>query len=405
MKSIKNPRLLGRNKREETIQKTELVEPNTSQIQEVRIIEPKRTFWRNWRSLNGAALIVSIVALAVTAYSTQLAFFALDEAARQTDLSTREITVSRQALEETQIVAAWQIINARSPGNSGKRRALEYLNKQKESLNGINLSCKALGGVPDELGNCAGRAFLQELNIPSGRVICSDFSYADLVRANFHRANVAGTKFDFADFRGAIFVEANLEVTFFREAFLGAADFTDANMQGANLHGSKLMFANFNRANLHYADMTGVQVDDGSFRDATLEDANLSGAIFGEDFNPIVTYNNDNGYLTERSDPSIADWDTGNYGGDRADFTGANLSGTQFCGLISAATDYYGCSSITQEQIDQAWAWEDNPPIFRTTDEDGNVYEREDLKPPTLCNTEKSWDYFRQNKRGRPVNC
>ena len=185
-------------------------------------------------------------------------------------------------VEERQ-VRAWQLVTTIAPGNSGKKEALEYLNREDglfcfESLRvildwfhdekdikclfslksrvplvGINLSLSANNAVDDSSSNLTG-VFLAGV---------------DLREAILMKAKLSGAFLSRADFRGANLFEADLS----------AANLEDADLGGANL----------SAANLSFADLSDADLSDADLNDADLNSANLSGAnLSGVDLGGVL---------------------------------------------------------------------------------------------------------------------
>ena len=149
------------------------------------------------------------------------------------------------------VVRAWTLVTAAAPGNSGKREALEYLNredglfcfeslwkecpivlKRRAMLVGIDLSTSRLGGDG---------VFLVGANL-SGAVLSS--------------ANLSGATLIAADLTGALLINANLS-----GAVLSSANLTEATLARANLSGARLFKANLTGATLIKANLTGASLN------------------------------------------------------------------------------------------------------------------------------------------------
>ncbi len=98
------------------------------------------------------------------------------------------------------------------------------------------------------------------------------FQAADLSRAGFTGANLAGANLSRVNLSGAILYAANL-----RKADLSGADLTEANLSLAKLTGATLFGAKLIGASLKGADLSGIFLSE-----AQLREANLSGAKIGD---------------------------------------------------------------------------------------------------------------------------
>ena len=136
---------------------------------------------------------------------------------------------------EEHTVWAWQLLTTKAPGNSGKREALEYLNredgllwmirlKERTSLTGIDLSV-----AEDQ---------------PGSFLVGIDLADADLTNANLVGVNLADANLGGADLVGVNLADANLGGANLTGANLTGADLADANLRGARLTNANLTAAN-----------------------------------------------------------------------------------------------------------------------------------------------------------------
>lgn len=383
--------------------------------QPVRIVEPEAPFWREWRTIDGLALFVAAVALLISVYATILTIWALEETQQQTELAQEEVALSRAALERSQVVAAWQVLTARAPGNSGKVAAIETLHSFGESLQGIDLSCEAMGGVVAEVGSCIGATYLLGLNAPGIRMFSANLSSALLTDAN-----LSSGRLQVSDFTNAKLGLVNLS-----GAALSHADFSYASMPGTTLQDAiiyqtsfawaELAHTNFFRADANYADFTSSNLDRANFFQADLQGSNFSNAYFGHGYDDRMGPH----YIQVRGEPLLYD------GGGSTTYypimIEANVSGVRFCDDIELRENHWEArcaEGLTQELVDQTWAWEDNPPLFQlrdsegSLDEDGNYVEVDGeivaelkLEAPKLCAVELQDDYWRNQRFGLPEGC
>ncbi len=199
--------------------------------------------------------------LVVTAF---LAFFAWDSW-QKTGEQTR---LARQALLDQQISSAWQILALQTPAATGKQYALRTLVANVPILEGIDLSCRAMGGIDDE-NNCTSPTQLSRLSVegkgPRFRksiISRSSFAATDLARAHF-----ANVELDSVNFSGTLTHNAE-----FVGGYIGDADFTDAKMGTTIFRDMEFGTANFTRV-----DLTGVMFS-GQTRFGPAAEFNVSGA-------------------------------------------------------------------------------------------------------------------------------
>ena len=144
--------------------------------------------------------------------------------------------VESEDRQNQRLVAGWQLLTETSPGASGKRRALQYLHGNGESLVAINLSFvrhdapvylqgtdlydeESGKGIDFRLASLAG-AILQGADLRN-----SDFSLGCLYKTEFGGAKLAESRFINADLR---------------QANLWDADLTDVVLENADLSGAHL---------------------------------------------------------------------------------------------------------------------------------------------------------------------
>ena len=289
----------------------------------------------SWRGFEASVAVIAIILAAVAAFYSYNA----------NKLSRNANNLSREANEHARIVSAWEILMQPAPGNSGKKDAIETLIEGDQTLSRIDMSCArhAGGGVistqEDDTFFCPRRkeVWLQKMNAAGADLSFADLSDVDLSEADLSDANL----------RGAYLSDANLRGAYLREANLLAADLRDVNLRRAYLRDAKLQGANLSNADLWLADLS----------DAELFDTDLS----------------------------------------KAQLVSVNVSATNFCGTF---LDLSKCArNLTQVQVNSAWAWSDQMPIFETNDAKLN------LQSPPLCDPSLRLDYEANDLRGRPEGC
>lgn len=178
-------------------------------------------------------LIISIIMLLATVGSIFLAWRNLKKIQEQIELQ-------KQESEQNAIARAWEIVGRKASGNSGKKEALEFLNKKGIPLVGIDLSAKTHGGYVWLIG-------------------------VDLRGANLERANLSG-----ADLIGADLSDMNL---------IGV-DLSGAGLIGVDLSETQLMLANLRDASLITVCLIGVELFDADFRGTELNCITLDAVDF-----------------------------------------------------------------------------------------------------------------------------
>ena len=343
----------------------------TKQYPEYRIApylrrrKPKR-HWsediRLWRKFELGLGIIAVLALGAAVWGNYQAKDGLE-------IAQAGLEQARKEAEESRIVNAWQILSNRSPGNIGKKAALETLNNAKEDLQGIDLSCETMDGMDDKNENCDTPTFLAEVSLPNANLIGANLSDADLIGANLSDADLWE-----ANLSDAILLEANLS-----DADLWEANLSDADLWEANLSDAILFRAILFRANLSDADLWEANLSDAILFRANLSDTDLSEADLSD---------------ADLSEADLSDAYLIGANLSDADLFEANLSNVNFC------DSFLGCAKkLTQPQIDKAWVWADRPPIFKAGEH------QLDRAPPPLCPVELRPEYEANEEIGKPDGC
>ena len=237
---------------------------------------------------------------------------------------------------DAEVYNAWQTITSAhgQPGNGGRIRALEFLNrspgahwrrrtfpfcwetKQKgicwlwpqESLQGLDVAGAHLRGINLENADLQGAnlhgANLEEANLMGKNSLLMGVNLvgANLVGANFSEADLMGAKLNKAllwetDLAKAGLIGANLERADLWEANLEGANLSDANLAEAKLWGANLKGANLSDANLAGARLVKIEPEYATRELANLAGADLRGAnLAGADLGHVDL---DRAYLEE----------------------------------------------------------------------------------------------------------
>lgn len=314
------------------------------------------------------------------------------------------VRLAQVSLHEESIARAWAILAAPSSGNSGKVRALNTLRNNNIPMEGIDLSCKRMGGGWDEEKKfCTRRTYLRNVQLQTLPHSINDLKtskltvespkrwteFTDVNLDGFHLNDVV----DYKEIHGDKFTEEeyteNLnyayEIKNFDEynhpdrvrlayANLSGADLqysnlariilTEANLTGAILDYANLFHANLLRANLTASDIIGTDLKyaliwNGEFFNAFIKKADFShsslyksrfkavqikDSLFRSAF--IQDANFTNAYLTN-VDFSNADL-------RNSIFTNALLDDVKFCDPKIGCAHY-----LTAKQIQSAWSYKD----------------------------------------------
>jgi len=297
-------------------------------------------------------------------------------------ISIVALFISINEIRNNGIVQAWSLLTATATGNAGKTEAIEILHRAGKSLENIDLSCGKMGGS-ENWAQVDSERFCQRPVVLAGlNVNAIDITEA----AQFKGANLSGVDMPQSGLRGANFLEADVSYSHLVESDLSLAYFKEANLTSSNL----------NLTNMTLTNLYGAYLSSSEITSSILINSNLSFAIL------------------DKADLTSSDLTWAEAGG--ASFQGtklldANISGASFCsdGGVEKSTLFQlakGCArGLTQSQIDQSWAWADDPPRFTS-----DMFSLE-LLPPHLCRTSARAAYYENARNtgisptGRPDGC
>ncbi len=151
----------------------------------------------------------------------------------------------RSEQQDDHITRSWQLLTTKAVGNSGKVRALEYLNwelclpdflpnmwrsfcwKEQEVLSGIDLSSEP--GQP--------QTYLRNLNLPDVSLEMANFSRADVTASIFRGGEIGNSKFERVEASNANFSQSSIFSTSFSDSNLTGSDFDFSTITGSNFNG------------------------------------------------------------------------------------------------------------------------------------------------------------------------
>lgn len=137
---------------------------------------------------------------------------------------------------EERVERAWNRLLRPSAGNTGKASALQYLWDAGQSLDGVDLSCKALGNFDASSQTCNGPLQFVDLFIkgraeepafgdtePRKLIGMSNVDFKDvkLTDAKFTRTSLQGVGFDEGSLEGAFFIECSIDSTYLNTSLKG----------------------------------------------------------------------------------------------------------------------------------------------------------------------------------------
>jgi hypothetical protein len=168
---------------------------------------------------------------------------------------------------------AWEVVNSArgQPGNAGRSEALEYLNRHKASLRGIDLSHAWLDSIDLR------RAQMEGVDLRHARIRTVDLSGANLSDAKLDSAwlwnvNLTGAKLAMATLTGARILYTDLRDADLRFAVLDGALIALADFDGADLRRSSLQRVTLYAPRTHAAVVCGMSLRGADLRQARLRD-------------------------------------------------------------------------------------------------------------------------------------
>jgi uncharacterized protein YjbI with pentapeptide repeats len=224
-----------------------------------------------------------------------------------------------QILEKQEILNAWMILNTHTPGNGGKKEALEFLAQKGHNLDGIDLSSETHGGSvylhslnlsEEKIGR---RVSLTGAKFNGANLNSANFSGADFDNAVFNKANLREAKF--MNTKGQVkfhnvviymtdFGHSDLSVKFYNDTFDNSLN-SNVNHRVVTFNNSRifgsftnviLTVTNFINTTLHLVKFTSVNLNGSTFNNTKLIDVSfyrvsLNGATFaGNDSDWYVTF-------------------------------------------------------------------------------------------------------------------
>ena len=273
-------------------------------------------FWDCWsKDESGGTAVRNLVLVIATIVALPLAIWRSKVAERQAETAQRQAETAQR-----------ELLNERY------QRGREMLDNEKlwVRLNGIDTLARLAREYPEDYHTQIMSSLCTFVRTPSVEV--------EEQNTNLREDFQAIVK----EFRGRNAVQIEIENREQYQLDLSGAQLSIADLRGVNLRGVNLRGANLRRANLAWANLSGGTLTDTDLSGAQLTGAQLTGGTL-----------------------SMANL-------SRATLTRANL--TRAILLYADLTDVVlenanlssvilkGCKGLTQEQIDQAVADEDNPP-------------------------------------------
>lgn len=179
---------------------------------------------------------------------------------------------------------AWQLLASQAPGNSGKKEALEYLNRKGESLIGIDLSSH-LDANPNSSGPyfynlkledaTLENSALEKAVILSSEFINTNVTHADLSSISVSRSNFVEFKASGANLSNSSFTSSELVSAKFMGANLNDSLFFKTDLRDTDFAHSEVKRANFHKVNLSGSNLFLAKFHDTKLRDVSLVNANL----------------------------------------------------------------------------------------------------------------------------------
>jgi uncharacterized protein YjbI with pentapeptide repeats len=190
-----------------------------------------------------------------------------------------EIFDRNQQRHKQRRVDAWDRLSV----EAGKLPALEYLNSQGDSFQGLTLKDAQLENAQLEKAdfckaNLSGSS-LKNANLAHANLSDADLRDTDLTDADLTGSNLSGAKLNRAKLNGSNLEGANLS-----HAMMTNANALRSNLERANLRNAELDNVDFRHSNLRYADLNGANLEGSRFKRAELTGAIMpDGSIYSSE--------------------------------------------------------------------------------------------------------------------------
>lgn len=183
--------------------------------------------------------VISFFAATIGIIFTSIQFFqSYEDRSEQNKLITQE-----------NIARAWQTLSTPSPGNIGKKWALEILHFYGQQLEGVDLSCTRMFENRIEAEECFPGTIAQSMNLSGGILNRINLSGATLYASNFSNSAMVDSNFSHAD--------------------VSLVNFSKSNLFNANFNSSRMYGAVFFNSNISRADFTNaIHIDKVNFDEA-----------------------------------------------------------------------------------------------------------------------------------------
>ena len=130
--------------------------------------------------------------------------------------------------------------------------------------------------------SCLSGSYFRNCNLNSASLVATiadqtDFTDADLTKADFTSASLAAAVFSNTVCESTEFIYAVMEGAYFNECKFVDVDFSSACLMAANFDDAVFKNVDFSYADLTRADLTNVIIESGNWKNCLLEDAKLDG--------------------------------------------------------------------------------------------------------------------------------
>lgn len=153
---------------------------------------------------------------------------------------------------------AWQTINSAvgKPGNAGRGDALQDLNKDGVSLNGVDLS--------------GGAVFAEPLVLTNGHLLRANFQNSSFRRLDLSGATLWEAKLNYTDCQGCNFSNSLLGFVKMTNAFFRLCNFYSTRFDSAVFAGLRFHFCNFHLSKFKVSDWNRASFSGCNFANASL---------------------------------------------------------------------------------------------------------------------------------------
>jgi uncharacterized protein YjbI with pentapeptide repeats len=251
--------------------------------------------------------------------------------------------------QEERNVRNWQILASDTTSITAKIHAIEYLLNNKIDISGIDISCKNYRDRP--IGNfgygdrglrfysyiqwCKNYSTINNMNLSA-----KQFKNTELNQVSFAGLDLVNSNFDHLNMDNASFNKTNLKNASFKNTTISDSEFVNAGLFGVDFSYANLIRTDFEDPDFYQYNL--IHNNTISFHNATLSGVRLINAVL-----------NDSSFVSANLE--LVDF-------SNTLFFNTNFENSTFFKVNISDADLTDTSGLTQDMLNNAWAWEDALP-------------------------------------------